>query len=99
MSFIVPGMASVVITALVRSIICQAKGGIVDVNRDRLYSLEELSKALNLSLRTLQRLVYSGDLPAVRLGRRVFVVGSALLDGLPKVEAKAKPKPRGKRGG
>jgi DNA binding domain, excisionase family len=73
----------------------------LDVNRDRLYSLDELAGALGLSVRTLQRLVYSGDLPAVRLGRRLFVVGSALLDGLPKVEAKAeaKPKPRRKRGG
>jgi DNA binding domain, excisionase family len=68
----------------------------VDVNRDRLYSLEELSKALNLSLRTLQRLVYSGDLPAVRLGRRVFVVGSSLLTDLPRVEVQAKPKRRRK---
>jgi DNA binding domain, excisionase family len=68
----------------------------VDVDRDRLYSLDELAEALSLSVRTLQRLVYSGDLPAVRLGRRVLVVGSSLLTDLPKVEVQAKPKRRRK---
>jgi Predicted site-specific integrase-resolvase len=61
---------------------CQI-GGMVDVNRDALYSLDELSQMMGVSVRTLQRYVSDGELPVRRLGKRVYVVGSDLLDKLP----------------
>jgi excisionase family DNA binding protein len=56
------------------------------VDPNALYSLAELAQELDVSKRTLQRLVKSGTLPARRLGRRVLVRGADLLDGLPEVE-------------
>jgi DNA binding domain, excisionase family len=69
-------------------------------SRDELYTLQELSELTGLSHRTLQRLVGSGGLPAVKLGRKVLIRGADLLDNLPvareqkpKRRARAKPKP------
>jgi len=71
----------------------------VKVDRDALYTLEQLSELVGVSVRTLQRLVADRDLPARRLGRKVLVVGSDLLDRLPPaVEPPAgegKPEPTG----
>jgi excisionase family DNA binding protein len=55
----------------------------VKIERDALYTLEELCALVGVSVRTLQRLVADRDLPARRLGRRVLIVGSDLLDRLP----------------
>jgi DNA binding domain, excisionase family len=71
----------------------------VKVDRDRLYTLDELSKLAGVSLRTLQRLVADGSLPARRIGRKVVVVGSDLLDRLPPAvepePGEVKPEPTG----
>jgi hypothetical protein len=69
----------------------------VHIDRDGLYTLEQLSQDLGLSVRTLQRAITRGDLPARRLGRRLFVRGSDVLDGLPEVkQEKPKTRARGK---
>jgi DNA binding domain, excisionase family len=68
------------------------------IERDALYSLQELAEMTGLSLRTLQRLVGSGALPARKLGRRVYVVGADLLDHLPSSEAGEPEKPKKRRG-
>lgn len=41
-------------------------------------SLEAAAEALGLSVRTVRRLVASGQLPASRVGRRVLIEASAL---------------------
>jgi DNA binding domain, excisionase family len=74
-------------------------GGILHLDRDGLYTLEQLAQELGVSVRTLQRAIERGDLPARRLGRRKFVRGADVLDGLPEVRqpkrktrSRAKPK-------
>lgn len=69
-------------------------------DRDALYTLGELAEVVGVSERTLQRLIAKGQLPAVKLGRRVLVRGIDLLDNLPvaseqkpKRRTRAKPKP------
>jgi Predicted site-specific integrase-resolvase len=61
-----------------------SKGGQVQVDRDCIYTLAEVAEGLGLSLRTLQRYVSAGEVPVRRLGRRVYVLGSDLLEGLPR---------------
>jgi len=60
----------------------------VDVKRDAIYSLQELNELTGVSVRTLQRLVKGGMLPARKLGHKVLILGADLLDSLPKVEPK-----------
>ena len=73
----------VVIRVIVRRCYSQVMGVVMRIERDGLYTLQELSEVLGVSLRTLQRLVAGGDLPARKLGRRVMVRGDDLLAGLP----------------
>jgi hypothetical protein len=60
------------------------------IDRDALYTMAELTELLGVSLRTLQRHASSGVLPTRRMGANVFVVGSELLDGLPKGKPEVK---------
>ena len=53
------------------------------VDRDSIYTLEQLSELVGVSVRTLQRLVADRSLPARRIGRKVVIVGADLLDRLP----------------
>jgi DNA binding domain, excisionase family len=55
----------------------------VKVDRDSVYTLDELSALLDVSVRTLQRLIADGGLPARRIGRKPVVIGGDLLDRLP----------------
>lgn len=71
------------------------------IERDTLYSMDDLATGLGISVRTLQRLIARGDVPAKRLGKKVFVLGADLLNALPAWrmdEPKPKPKPKGKGG-
>ena len=53
------------------------------VDRDSIYTLDELSELTGVSVRTLQRLIADRDLPARRIGRKPVVIGADLLDRLP----------------
>ena len=46
------------------------------------YSIEEAASLLGLSARTVRRLVWSGELHALRSGRRVLIEPSAITDFL-----------------
>jgi len=46
------------------------------------YSIEEAASAMGLSARTVYRLVWSGDLRALRSGRRVLIQPVAIEDYL-----------------
>jgi len=74
-------------------------GWSLHVDRDAVYSLDQLSELVGVSVRTLQRLVADRSLPARRIGRKIVVVGSDLLDCLPPAiepePTEAKPGPSG----
>jgi hypothetical protein len=53
------------------------------VDRDFLYSLDELSELLKVSKRTLERAVKDGRLPVRYVSAKPFVAGGDLLDRLP----------------
>ena len=46
------------------------------------YSIEEAASVLGLSIRTVYRLVWSGELRALRSGRRVLIQPGAIEDYL-----------------
>lgn len=56
----------------------------MQVEKDTLYTLPQLGEGLGISVRTLQRLISKGDLPARRLGKSVFVLGADLLESMPR---------------
>ena len=45
---------------------------------ERLYSRKEAIQRLNCSLSTLERLIRQGELPIVRMGRKILIRESAL---------------------
>ena len=50
------------------------------INANQLYTLDEAAELLQVSRRTIYRYTRSGQLPAKRLGHRMYVVGSTLLN-------------------
>jgi transcriptional regulator GlxA family with amidase domain len=65
------------------------------VDRDSLYTLDELAKLLDVSKRTLERAVKDGRLPVRYVSAKPFVSGADLLDNLP--STKPSPTKRGTR--
>jgi DNA binding domain, excisionase family len=53
------------------------------IERNGIYELQDVAELLGLSLRTVQRLVSEGKLPARAVGRKAVMIGADLLDGLP----------------
>jgi excisionase family DNA binding protein len=45
---------------------------------ERLYSRKEAIQRLNCSLSTLERLIRQGEIPVVRMGRKILIRESAL---------------------
>ena len=53
------------------------------IERDALYTIEEIAAMFRIGKRTAQRMVYSGKLPARKLANKLVVRGCDLLDSLP----------------
>lgn len=51
-----------------------------NIRPSAIYKLSDVAQGLELSLRTLQRIVAAGELIAVRAGRFTYVSGRSLLD-------------------
>ena len=62
------------------------------IDREALYTMDDLAEMFGIGKRTAQRMVYSGKVPARKLANKLVVRGADLLDGLPSYS------PRGKRG-
>lgn len=53
------------------------------IERDALYTIEEIADMFGIGKRTAQRMVYSGKLPARKLANKLVIRGEDLLDNLP----------------
>jgi excisionase family DNA binding protein len=53
------------------------------IERDALYTIEEISEMFGIGKRTAQRMVYSGKVPARKLANKLVIRGADLLDNLP----------------
>ena len=53
------------------------------IERDALYTIDEIAEMFDIGRRTAQRMVYSGKLPARKLANKLVVRGDDLLDSLP----------------
>jgi len=53
------------------------------IERDALYTIDELAEMFEIGKRTAQRLIYTGKLPARKLGNKLVIRGQDLLDSLP----------------
>jgi excisionase family DNA binding protein len=57
------------------------------------YELYNVAAGLDISIRTLERVIKAGELKAVRVGRHRFVTGKALIAWLEgRADGKGKPK-------
>ena len=54
------------------------------IERDALYTIEEISEMFGIGKRTAQRMVYSGKVPARKLANKLVIRGADLLDSLPR---------------
>jgi excisionase family DNA binding protein len=63
------------------------------IEREALYTMDEIAEMFGIGKRTAQRMVYSGKVPARKLANKLVVRGADLLDSLPSYS------PRGKNGG
>ena len=54
----------------------------VPLNEKTVWSLSDASRATSLSVRTLQKLIASGKLPAKKVGRRVLLCPQAVKKAL-----------------
>lgn len=61
------------------------------IDREALYTMDEIAEMFGIGKRTAQRMVYTGKVPARKLANKLVVRGADLLDGLPSYS------PRGKR--
>lgn len=61
------------------------------IDREALYTMDEIAEMFGIGKRTAQRMVYTGKVPARKLANKLIVRGADLLDGLPSYS------PRGKR--
>ena len=64
------------------------------IERDALYTIDEIAEMFGIGKRTAQRLVYSGKLPARKLGNKLVIRGEDLLTGLPLYRRRPKRGPR-----
>jgi excisionase family DNA binding protein len=53
------------------------------IERDALYTIDDLAEMFEIGKRTAQRLIYTGKLPARKLGNKLVIRGQDLLDSLP----------------
>jgi excisionase family DNA binding protein len=53
------------------------------IERDALYTIEEIAEMFGMGKRTAQRMVYSGKVPARKLANKLVIRGADLLDNLP----------------
>ena len=53
------------------------------IERDALYTIDELADMFEIGKRTAQRLIYTGKLPARKLGNKLVIRGQDLLESLP----------------
>jgi len=53
------------------------------IEREALYSMDQLAEMFGISKRTAQRMVYSGKVPARKLANKLVIRGADLLDNLP----------------
>jgi excisionase family DNA binding protein len=53
------------------------------IERDALYTIDEIADMFGIGKRTAQRMVYSGKVPARKLANKLVIRGEDLLDNLP----------------
>ena len=53
------------------------------IERDALYTIDDISEMFGIGKRTAQRMVYSGKVPARKLANKLVIRGADLLDSLP----------------
>ena len=53
------------------------------IERDALYTIDEIAEMFGIGKRTAQRMVYSGKVPARKLANKLVIRGADLLDNLP----------------
>jgi len=53
------------------------------IEREALYTMDEIAEMFGIGKRTAQRMVYSGKVPARKLANKLVVRGADLLDSLP----------------
>jgi len=56
----------------------------IKINRETVYSADELAKTLNISRRMVTLMVQEGKLPSTKIGRKYAWTGSAILEALSK---------------
>jgi hypothetical protein len=62
------------------------------IEREALYTMEQIAEMFGIGKRTAQRMVYSGKVPARKLANKLVVRGADLLDNLPSYVPRAKRK-------
>jgi AraC-like DNA-binding protein len=53
------------------------------IEREALYTIDEIAEMFGMGRRTAQRMVYTGKVPARKLANRLVIRGEDLLDNLP----------------
>jgi excisionase family DNA binding protein len=66
------------------------------IEREALYTMEEIAEMFGIGKRTAQRMVYSGKVPARKLANKLVVRGADLLDNLPSYVPRSKRRSPGK---
>ncbi len=59
------------------------------IEREALYTIDEIAEMFGMGKRTAQRMVYSGKVPARKLANRLVIRGEDLLDNLPSYAQRA----------
>jgi excisionase family DNA binding protein len=60
------------------------------IERDALYTIEEIAQMFGIGKRTAQRMVYSRKVPARKLANKLVIRGEDLLDNLPPYQGRSK---------
>ena len=53
------------------------------IEREALYTMDQIAEMFGIGKRTAQRMVYSGKVPARKLANKLVIRGADLLDNLP----------------
>ena len=69
----------------------------IRIEADVFYTLDDLSEMFGVARRTWQRVIYSGRLPARKVGNALVVLGSDLLTGLPSFVPGSRSKKTGRK--